>query len=137
MHFSQPGHECREATRRGTRRPQSGVAFEQRRILEKEARNQLSVRGREGGGRETAERMPHDQRRTRDAGAHEIGDIGRVVDGPITLGMRGLAVASEICDGDRLLARARVAMVFVDPATSRPQAPPAEVRERLLAAPGL
>ena len=53
------------------------------------------------------------------------------------VGERSMVIASEICDGDRLLARARVAMVFVDPATSRPQAPPAEVRERLLAAPGL
>ena len=42
------------------------------------------------------------------------------------VGERSMVIASEICDGDRLLARARVAMVFVDPATSRPQAPPAE-----------
>jgi acyl-CoA thioester hydrolase len=53
------------------------------------------------------------------------------------VGERSMVVESEICDGDRLLARARVAMVFVDPATSRPLAPPPEVRERLLAAPGL
>jgi len=53
------------------------------------------------------------------------------------VGERSMVIASEICDGDRLLARARVAMVFVDPDTSRPQAPPAAVRERLLAAPGL
>ena len=53
------------------------------------------------------------------------------------VGERSMVIASEICDGDRLLARARVAMVFVDPATSRPAAPPSDVRERLLAAPGL
>ena len=53
------------------------------------------------------------------------------------VGERSMVIASEIIDGDRLLARARVAMVFVDPATSRPAAPPPEVRERLLAAPGL
>src|SRR4051812_531350 len=53
------------------------------------------------------------------------------------VGDRSMVIESEICDGERLLARARVAMVFVDPATSRPEAPPPEVRERLLAAPGL
>ena len=53
------------------------------------------------------------------------------------VGDRSMVIESEICDGERLLARARVAMVFVDPATSRPEAPPTEVRERLLAAPGL
>jgi acyl-CoA thioester hydrolase len=53
------------------------------------------------------------------------------------VGNRSMVIASEILDGDRLLARARVAMVFVDPATGRAQAPPEEVRERLLAAPGL
>ena len=53
------------------------------------------------------------------------------------VGERSMVVESGIYDGDRLLSRARVAMVFVDPATSRPEAPPPEVRERLLAAPGL
>jgi acyl-CoA thioester hydrolase len=53
------------------------------------------------------------------------------------VGERSMVIASEISDGDRTLARARVAMVFVDPVTSRPEAPPPEVRERLLAAPGL
>jgi len=53
------------------------------------------------------------------------------------VGERSMVIASEIVDGDRLLARARVAMVFVDPETSRPLAPPPDVRERLLAAPGL
>jgi acyl-CoA thioester hydrolase len=48
-----------------------------------------------------------------------------------------MVIASEILDGERLLARARVVMVFVDPATGRAEAPPSEVRERLLAAPGL
>ena len=37
------------------------------------------------------------------------------------VGDRSMVIESEICDGDRLLARARVAMVFVDPATSRPK----------------
>jgi acyl-CoA thioester hydrolase len=53
------------------------------------------------------------------------------------VGRRSMVIASEILDGDRLLARARVAMVFVDPATGRAEAPPEAVRERLLAAPGL
>ena len=53
------------------------------------------------------------------------------------VGERSMVIASEILDGDRLLARARVAMVFVDPATGRAEAPPDAVRERLLAAPGL
>jgi len=53
------------------------------------------------------------------------------------VGERSMVIASEIVDGDRLLARARVAMVFVDPETCRPLAPPPDVRARLLAAPGL
>jgi acyl-CoA thioester hydrolase len=53
------------------------------------------------------------------------------------VGTRSMVIASEILDGERLLARARVVMVFVDPATGRAEAPPSEVRERLLAAPGL
>ena len=53
------------------------------------------------------------------------------------VGERSMVVESGIYDGDRLLSRARVAMVFVDPETSRPAVPPPEVRERLLAAPGL
>ena len=53
------------------------------------------------------------------------------------VGDRSMVIASEILDGDRLLARARVAMVFVDPASGTAQAPPDAVRERLLAAPGL
>jgi acyl-CoA thioester hydrolase len=48
-----------------------------------------------------------------------------------------MVIESEICDGDRLLSRARVAVVFVDPATGRAVAPPSEVRERLLASPGM
>jgi acyl-CoA thioester hydrolase len=53
------------------------------------------------------------------------------------VGDRSMVIESEICDGDRLLSRARVAMVFVDPVAQRAAAPPPEVRERLLAAPGL
>jgi acyl-CoA thioester hydrolase len=55
----------------------------------------------------------------------------------VHVGDRSMVIASEICDGDRLLSRARVAMVFVDPVSQRPAAPPPEVRERLLAAPGV
>jgi acyl-CoA thioester hydrolase len=53
------------------------------------------------------------------------------------VGRSSMVIASEICDGETLLARARVAMVFVDPTTTKPTAPPDDVRERLLAAPGL
>jgi acyl-CoA thioester hydrolase len=48
-----------------------------------------------------------------------------------------MVIASEIVDGDRLLARARVVMVFVDPESGRSEAPPDAVRARLLQAPGL
>jgi acyl-CoA thioester hydrolase len=53
------------------------------------------------------------------------------------VGRRSMVIESEICDGERLLSRARVAMVFVDPVTQQAAAPPPEVRERLLAAPGV
>lgn len=53
--------------------------------------------------------------------------VGRV-------GRTSLAVESEIADGDRALARARVVVVFVDPETHRPAEPPPDYRERLTAA---
>ena len=49
------------------------------------------------------------------------------------VGERSLVVESEICDGDVVLARARAAMVFFDPATQRAAPPPEEVRARLTA----
>jgi acyl-CoA thioester hydrolase len=50
----------------------------------------------------------------------------------VRVGHRSMTVESEICDGDVLLSRARVAMVFVDP-QGRPVSPPAAYRERLAA----
>jgi acyl-CoA thioester hydrolase len=51
------------------------------------------------------------------------------------VGDRSMTIESEICDGDTVLSRARVAMVFVDADTQRPAAPAPVLRERLLAAP--
>jgi len=52
------------------------------------------------------------------------------------VGSTSMTIEAEICDGDTVLSRARVVVVFVDPATGRP-APPAEAyRERLTAAVG-
>ena len=48
------------------------------------------------------------------------------------VGDRSMTIESEICDGDTVLSRARVAMVFVDPATARATPPPEAYRERLL-----
>ena len=45
-----------------------------------------------------------------------------------------MTIESEICDGETVLSRARVVMVFFDPATGRPTPPPAAYRERLVAA---
>ena len=39
-----------------------------------------------------------------------------------------------ICDGDTVLSRARVTIVFFDPETQRSTTPPEAYRERLLAA---
>jgi acyl-CoA thioester hydrolase len=50
------------------------------------------------------------------------------------VGRTSLVIESEIADGDRTLARARVVLVFFDPETQRPTAPPADYQERLLAA---
>ncbi len=52
------------------------------------------------------------------------------------VGRTSLVVESEIADGDRVLARARVALVFFDPDTQRPTEPPAVYRDRLRAALG-
>ena len=50
------------------------------------------------------------------------------------LGSTSMTVEAEICDGDAVLSRARVVVVFVDPATGRPAPPPEAYRERLTAA---
>ncbi len=47
------------------------------------------------------------------------------------IGSRSMTVESEICDGDRVLSRAMVAVVFFDQETGRSTEPPAEFRERL------
>jgi acyl-CoA thioester hydrolase len=49
------------------------------------------------------------------------------------VGERSMTIESEICDGDKVLSRARVAMVFFDPTTGRAAAPPEAYREKLLA----
>jgi acyl-CoA thioester hydrolase len=51
-----------------------------------------------------------------------------------SVGTRSLTLRSEIRDGEALLARARVAIVFVDPETGRSVEPPEEYRAPLLAA---
>ncbi len=50
------------------------------------------------------------------------------------VGTTSMTIESEICDGDVVLSRARVVMVFFDPATGRPTPPPAAYHERLVAA---
>ncbi|WP_344776832.1 thioesterase family protein [Nocardioides panacisoli] len=50
------------------------------------------------------------------------------------VGNRSLTVESEILDDERVLARARVALVFFDGASQRAVEPPAAYRERLLSA---
>ena len=47
------------------------------------------------------------------------------------LGDRSLTLDSEICDGDDVLARARVTTVFFDLEAQRSVSPPAQLRERL------
>ena len=47
------------------------------------------------------------------------------------LGDKSLTLESEICDGDEVLARARVTTVFFDLEAQRSVAPPAQLRERL------
>jgi acyl-CoA thioester hydrolase len=50
------------------------------------------------------------------------------------LGSTSMTLEAEICDGDTVLSRARVVVVFVDPATGRPSAPAEDYRARLTAA---
>jgi acyl-CoA thioester hydrolase len=50
------------------------------------------------------------------------------------VGRTSMTVESEIADGDRVLARARVVLVFFDSTTERAVEPPEEYRSRLLAA---
>lgn len=50
------------------------------------------------------------------------------------VGRTSIVIESEIADGDRALARARVALVFFDPETQRPTEPSADYRQRLLEA---
>ena len=50
------------------------------------------------------------------------------------VGTRSMTIEAEICDGDDVLARGRVACVFWDPATGRSTEPPASYAERLRAA---
>ena len=52
----------------------------------------------------------------------------------VHVGRTSLVIESEIADGDRPLARARVVLVFFDPETQRPTEPSAEYQERLRAA---
>ena len=48
------------------------------------------------------------------------------------VGERSMTIESEICDGDTVLSRARVVMVFFDPKTARGGAAAEAYRERLL-----
>ncbi len=50
------------------------------------------------------------------------------------VGSTSMTVQGEICDGDTVLSRARVVVVFVDPATGKPAKPADDYRERLTAA---
>lgn len=49
------------------------------------------------------------------------------------VGSRSFTIESEIRDGDRTLARGRVVLVFIDPATGRSAEPPAAYRDAMLA----
>ncbi len=49
------------------------------------------------------------------------------------VGTTSMTIESEICDGDTVLSRARVVMVFFDPETQRPSPPPDAYREALAA----
>lgn len=51
-----------------------------------------------------------------------------------SLGSTSMTIEAEISDGDSVLSRARVVVVFIDPATGRPTPPDADYRERLTAA---
>ncbi len=47
------------------------------------------------------------------------------------VGTTSITIEGEICDGDTVLSRARVVVVFLDQATGRPAAPPPAYAERL------
>jgi acyl-CoA thioester hydrolase len=49
------------------------------------------------------------------------------------VGSRSMTVESEICDGDQVLSRANVVIVFFDQRTGRSAEPPPAYRERLIA----
>ncbi len=50
------------------------------------------------------------------------------------VGTTSMTIEGEICDGGTVLSRARVVVVFLDPVTGRPAAPPEEYAGRLRAA---
>ena len=50
------------------------------------------------------------------------------------VGTTSMTIESEICDGETVLSRARVVMVFFDPQTQRPAPPPDDYRLALTAA---
>ena len=52
----------------------------------------------------------------------------------IAVGNRSMTIESEIADGDQVLSRGRVTVVFFDLATQRSTAPPAVLRDLLVAA---
>jgi acyl-CoA thioester hydrolase len=47
------------------------------------------------------------------------------------VGTTSMTIEGEVCDGDAVLSRSRVVVVFLDPATGRPVAPPAAYAERI------
>ncbi len=49
------------------------------------------------------------------------------------VGTTSMTLVSEICDGEVVLSRARVAVVFWDPEEGRPTAPPTALHDRLVA----
>ena len=49
------------------------------------------------------------------------------------VGSRSMTLESQICDGDRVLSRAEVVIVFFDVTTGRSAEPPASYRDKLLA----
>jgi acyl-CoA thioester hydrolase len=55
----------------------------------------------------------------------------------VKVGRRSMTIESEICDGDRVLARARVVAVFFDAASESAVEPPEGYRQRLLEFAGL
>ena len=62
---------------------------------------------------------------------HEPYDVWSAI---IAVGTRSMTIESEIADADQVLARARVTVVFFDPATQRSVMPQPELRDLLVAA---